>query len=131
MCTETTGHAETILVYYNPKVVSYTDLLDVFFSSHDPTTLNRQGPDEGTSYRSAIFYQNEQEKILAQEAIKKWTPSFKDPIVTSLEPLTAFYRAEEYHQNYAEYNPASSYIQNISMPRFQKFKRACKLKLKP
>ncbi len=130
VCAETTGHAETVLVYYNPKVISYADLLEAFFTSHDPTTLNRQGPDEGTSYRSAIFYQNDQEKELAQQAIKKWTSSFKDPIVTSLEPLRAFYRAEEYHQNYTEYNPSSSYIQNVSMPRFQSFKRACKLKMK-
>ncbi|WP_423149746.1 peptide-methionine (S)-S-oxide reductase MsrA [Rubrolithibacter danxiaensis] len=130
VCSETTGHAETVLVYYNPKVISYSDLLDAFFTSHDPTTLNRQGPDEGTSYRSAIFYNNEQEHELAKQAVRKWTPSFKNPIVTEIAPLKAFYRAEEYHQNYTAYNPSSPYIQNVSMPRFQKFKRECKLKMK-
>lgn len=130
VCSEKTGHAETVLVYYNPKKITYSDLLDAFFSSHDPTTLNRQGPDVGTSYRSAIFYLNNAQKTQAQQAIHKWSASFKDPIVTTLEPLKAFYRAEEYHQNYVEYNPSSPYVQNVSMPRFQQFKRSCKLKLK-
>jgi peptide-methionine (S)-S-oxide reductase len=130
VCSGTTGHAETVLVYYNPKVISYSDLLEAFFASHDPTTLNRQGPDIGTSYRSAIFFANEQENELAKQAIMKWTPSFKNPIVTELQPLKAFYRAEEYHQNYTEYNPSNAYVKNVSMPRFQTFKRSCKLKMK-
>jgi peptide-methionine (S)-S-oxide reductase len=130
VCTETTGHAEAIMVYYNPAVVSYSQLLDAFFSSHDPTTLNRQGPDEGTSYRSAIFYRNKEEEQLVRKAIMKWTPAFKKPIVTQVVALGPFYRAEESHQNYAKSNPASSYIRNVSMPRFESFKRACKLKLK-
>ncbi|TZF86130.1 peptide-methionine (S)-S-oxide reductase MsrA (plasmid) [Pedobacter sp. BS3] len=130
VCSETTGHAETVLVYYNPKVVSYSDLLDAFFSSHDPTTLNRQGPDVGTSYRSAIFYTDASQLEQAKQAIRKWTPSFKKPIVTQLEPLKAFYRAEEYHQNYEEYNPSSAYIQGVSVPRFNAFKQKCKLQLK-
>ena len=130
VCTETTGHAETILVYYNPKVVSYSDLLDAFFASHDPTTLNRQGPDEGTSYRSAIFYANATEEALIRKAIMKWTPAFKKPIVTQVAPLKVFYRAEEYHQNYASLNPNDRYIKGVSSPRFQSFKNVCKLKLK-
>lgn len=130
VCTETTGHAETVLVYYDPNKISYADLLDAFFSSHDPTTLNRQGPDSGTSYRSAIFYMTPAEEELAKQAVKKYTPTFKKPIVTQLAPLTAFYRAEEYHQNYVEYNPSSGYVQNVSMPRFQQFKRSCKLVMK-
>jgi peptide-methionine (S)-S-oxide reductase len=130
VCSETTGHAETVLVYYDPSVVSYKDLLDVFFSSHDPTTMNRQGPDEGSSYRSVIFYSNKAEEELAYEAVKKWQPSFKMPIVSQVVPLKKFYRAEEYHQNYAASNPLNSYIRNVSMPRFQEFKRQCKLKLK-
>ncbi|WP_256011000.1 peptide-methionine (S)-S-oxide reductase MsrA [Desertivirga xinjiangensis] len=130
VCTETTGHAETVLVYYNPNVVSYEKLLDAFFTSHDPTTKDRQGPDYGSSYRSAIFYSNDQEKELIRKALMKWTPAFKDPIVTEVAPLTKFYRAEEYHQNYAKENPNQSYIKNVSMPRFDKFKRECKLKLK-
>lgn len=130
VCTETTGHAEAVMVYYNPKIVSYSDLLDAFFTSHDPTTLNKQGPDVGTSYRSAIFYSNPQEEELVRKAVMKWTPAFKNPIVTEIAPLKQFYRAEEYHQNYAASNPGSSYIRNVSMPRFELFKRECKLKLK-
>jgi peptide-methionine (S)-S-oxide reductase len=130
VCSETTGHAETVLVYYNPKVISYSQLLDAFFSSHDPTTLNRQGPDVGTSYRSAIFYLTPEEGDLAKKAVQKWTPEFKKKIVTEIKPLTAFYRAEEYHQNYVEYNPSAPYVQNVSMPRFDLFKRTCKLTMK-
>ena len=130
VCTETTGHAEAVMVYYDPKIVSYSDLLDAFFGSHDPTTLNRQGPDEGTSYRSGIFYNTAAEEELVRKAIMKWTPAFKKPIITEVAPLKVFYRAEEYHQNYAEANPGNSYIKNVSMPRFESFKRQCKLKLK-
>ena len=130
VCTETTGHAEAVMVYYDPKKVTYADLLDAFFGSHDPTTLNRQGPDEGTSYRSAIFYSNTEEEELVRKAIMKWSPAFKKPIVTEVSPLKEFYRAEEYHQNYAASNPGNSYIRNVSMPRFESFKRQCKLKLK-
>lgn len=130
VCTETTGHAETVLVYYDSKEVSYEQLLDAFFSSHDPTTKDRQGPDYGSSYRSAIFYQTDQEKESIRKAIMKWTPAFKNPIVTEVAQLKQFYRAEEYHQNYAEENPSQAYIRNVSMPRFELFKRTCKLKLK-
>ena len=130
VCSETTGHAETVLVYYDPKIISYSDLLTAFFSSHDPTTLDRQGPDVGSSYRSAIFYTSAEQQEQAKEAIRTWSKSFKDPIVTELEPLSAFYRAEEYHQNYTEYNPGDAYVRNVSMPRFESFKRTCKLKFK-
>lgn len=130
VCTEKTGHAETVLIYYNPQIISYPQLLDVFFSSHDPTTLNRQGPDVGSSYRSAIFYLNEDQKKAAEDAIRKWTPAFKNLIVTQVAPLKKFYRAEEYHQNYAHQNPYDSYIRNVSTPRFESFKRQCKLEFK-
>lgn len=130
VCTEKTGHAETVLVYYNPSKITYAQLLDVFFTSHDPTTLNKQGPDEGSSYRSAIFYNSPEQQNMALEAIKKWTPAFKSLIVTEVAPLKKFYRAEEYHQNYAKENPYNSYIQNVSAPRFESFKRECKLKFK-
>lgn len=130
VCRENTGHAEAVLVYYNPKVISYDDLLEVFFTSHDPTTLNRQGPDVGTSYRSAIFYTNNKDLESAKNAVRKFSKSYKNPIVTQLSKLTAFYRAEDEHQNYVEYNPSSSYVQNVSLPRFQAFKRTCKLKFK-
>jgi peptide-methionine (S)-S-oxide reductase len=130
VCTETTGHAEAVMVYYDPKTISYQDLLTVFFSSHDPTTLNRQGPDVGSSYRSAIFYNNDTELELARQAIRTMSKSFKDPIVTELSPLKTFYRAEEYHQNYTEENPGSPYIKNVSIPRYENFRRSCKLKFK-
>lgn len=130
VCRENTGHAEAVLVYYNPKIINYNDLLDVFFTSHDPTTLNRQGPDEGPSYRSAIFYANTSQFESAKAAIRKYTSSFKNPIVTELSKLTAFYRAEDYHQNYVVYNPSSPYVKNVSLPRYQSFKRTCKLKFK-
>jgi peptide-methionine (S)-S-oxide reductase len=130
VCRETTGHAETVLVYYNPKTISYSQLLDAFFESHDPTTLNRQGPDVGSSYRSAIFTLSETQAAEARQAIRRWTPKFKNPIVTELKPITAFYRAEEYHQNYVAYNPSQGYVQSVSMPRFEAFKRTCKLKMK-
>ncbi|WP_069660528.1 peptide-methionine (S)-S-oxide reductase MsrA [Arcticibacter eurypsychrophilus] len=130
VCTEKTGHAETVLVYFNPKVISYTQLLDAFFQSHDPTTLNQQGPDVGPSYRSAIFYTDKEQEMQATEAIKKWTPKFEKTIVTEVAPLTTFYRAEEYHQNYTSENPYNSYVRAVSLPRFDKFQRACKLKMK-
>ena len=130
VCNGDTGHAEVIQVHFDPNVVSYRDLLNVLFAIHDPTTLNRQGADVGTQYRSAIFYVDKQQEEAARKAIMKWTPAFKNPIVTELAPLKQFYRAEEYHQNYASENPNQSYIKNVSMPRFEKFKRACKLKLK-
>ncbi|HXH99211.1 MAG TPA: peptide-methionine (S)-S-oxide reductase MsrA [Sphingobacteriaceae bacterium] len=130
VCRENTGHAEAVLVYYNPKIISYDNLLEVFFTSHDPTTLNRQGPDVGTSYRSAIFYNNDKELESAKNAVRKFSKSNKNPIVTQLGKLTAFYRAEDEHQNYVLYNPSSSYVKNVSLPRFQAFKRTCKLKFK-
>ena len=130
--TETTGHAETVLVYYNPKVISYSQLCRVFFASHDPTTLNQQGPDIGSSYRSIIFYRGETEKAQAQQAVKEATRSgrFKKAIVTELRPLNEFYRAEEYHQNYIKNNPNQDYVRAVSMPRFELFKKTYKGKLR-
>lgn len=124
--TETTGHAETILVYYDPKLVSYKDLVEVFFSSQDPTTLNRQGPDRGTSYRSILFYRGEQEKAIAEQAKIDFQKNFKRPIVTEIKELKAFYRAEDYHQNYVEQNPNNPYISGVSVPRFILFKKTYK-----
>jgi len=130
--SETTGHAETTLVYYNPKIVSYQELVNVFFDSHDPTTLNRQGPDVGTSYRSAIFYLTEAEKQIITNTIKEIskTNRFKKAIVTEVSPLTAFYRAEEEHQNFVKGNPLNPYVRGISNPRFEQFKRTTKSRLK-
>lgn len=130
--TETTGHAETVLVYYDPKLVSYAELCKVFFASHDPTTPNQQGPDKGSSYRSILFYMGEAEKVIAQQAVKDITKSgrFKKAIVTELKPLTEFYRAEEYHQDYIEHNPNQGYVKAISIPRYNLFKNTYKGKLK-
>ena len=128
VCSETTGHAESVLIYYNPKIISYKELIKVFFTSHDPTTLNRQGPDEGSSYRSVIFYQNETEKMLAKQALSDLTlrGAFKRPIVTELLPLKTFWRAEEYHQDFIKKNPNQPYVKGVSMPRFEQFKKSYK-----
>jgi peptide-methionine (S)-S-oxide reductase len=104
VCTGRTGHAEVVEVTYDPARVSYEDLLNVFWSSHDPTTLNRQGPDRGTQYRSAIFYHDEAQRVAATASKERWDSSgkFPRPIVTEITPASAFYRAEEYHQRYLE-----------------------------
>lgn len=130
--TETTGHAETVLVYYNPQVVSFTELTKVFFTSHDPTTPDQQGPDRGSSYRSILFYITSQEKETAEKALKDFSSSgmFNNPIVSEIKPLKEFYRAEGYHQDYIEHNPGSSYVQRVSIPRYELFKKTYKGKLK-
>ena len=128
--TETTGHAETVLVYYDNKKITYEELTNVFFLSHDPTTPNRQGPDVGSSYRSILFYSNDQEKKIAEKALEKFKTSFSNPIVTEIKPLTKFYRAEGYHQDYIEHNPREPYVVKVSIPRFEKFKEAYKGKLR-
>ncbi len=129
---ETTGHAESVSVYYNPQIISYDELLNVFFTSQDPTTPNQQGPDRGSSYRSVIFYHTPEEKVLATNSIAKYNKSgmFKNPIVTEVKNLDAFYRAEEYHQHYIVLNPNDGYVQNVSIPRFNLFKKHYKGKLK-
>lgn len=131
--TGTTGHAESVLVYYDPKKVSYPELLKVFYASHDATTQDRQGPDEGTQYRSVVFYANPTEKALAETAKTNALKSgmFQRAIVTQIVPLKDFYRAEEYHQNYSKHNQDNPYIQNVSEQRFQQFKKTYKGKLKP
>ncbi|RKR12256.1 peptide-methionine (S)-S-oxide reductase [Maribacter vaceletii] len=121
-----TTHAETVEVFYDPKVISFTALVQVFFGSHDPTTLNRQGPDKGTQYRSIAFYKNEKEK----EIITAYIAALKDqkvydglPITTEVTPFVKFYKAEEYHQDYEKRNPNNSYIKNVSIPRLNRFKK--------
>jgi peptide-methionine (S)-S-oxide reductase len=104
VCSGRTGHAEVVEVTYDPSQVTYEDLLNVFWTSHDPTTLNRQGPDRGTQYRSAIFYHSEAQKAAAMASKERWNASgrFSGPIVTEITPASTFYRAEEYHQRYLE-----------------------------
>jgi peptide methionine sulfoxide reductase msrA/msrB len=120
--TGATGHAEAVRIVYDPKVISYDALLEVHFATHDPTTLNRQGADVGTHYRSAIFYANEQEKTAAADFITRLEAKkeFANPIVTTLEPLNGFQVAEDYHQNYAELNPDQPYICNVATPKIEK-----------
>jgi len=125
ICTGKTGHAETVKVVYNPKEISYETLLRVFFNSHDPSTLNKQGPDEGTQYRSSIFYQTEEEKNKAQEYIKQLITQNKfSKVTTTLEPFIKFYKAEEYHQDFEKRNPDHPYVKAISIPRLMKFKKS-------
>lgn len=130
--TETTGHAETVLVYYDPKKISFAELQNVFYSSHDPTTPDQQGPDKGNSYRSIAFYLTPVEKKIAEDAKRRWDESGKyhNMIVTEIKKLDAFHRAEGYHQDYIEHNPNNSYVRNVSIPRYKKFKNMYKGKLK-
>ncbi len=126
VCGGDTGHAEAIKITYDPSKITYSQILDVFFDAHDPTTLNRQGADVGTQYRSAIFYADETQKKIAQDKIKELNDKkkFSKPIVTTVEPLTTFYMAEDYHQNYARAHPDQPYIQGSSFPKAEKMKKA-------
>lgn len=128
-----TGHAEAVAVFYDPKVVSYKELVTVFFASQDPTTPNQQGPDRGSSYRSIAFYKNAAEKKIIDDKIKALTANkvFADPIVTEVKPVSDFYEAESYHQDYVKKNPNQAYVKGVSMPRYNKFKKTYKGKLKP
>lgn len=123
--TGETGHAETVNVYYNPSQISYRTLVRAFFASQDPTTLNRQGPDVGTQYRSIAFYRTPAEKQIIEEEIKKINSSkeYSGKVVTEVMPFTKFYRAEEYHQEYISKNPDNPYVQSVSIPDFEAFKR--------
>jgi peptide-methionine (S)-S-oxide reductase len=124
--TETTGHAESVEVEYDPSRITYGTLLRIFFSvAHDPTQLNRQGPDVGTSYRSAIFYMNDDQKRIAQAYIEQLDGAhiFGGPIVTEVSPLKGFYRAEEYHQDYALHNPGNPYILVCDRPKIESLRR--------
>lgn len=121
--TGRTRHAETVKVYYDSTEISYEMLLKVFFNSHNPTTYNSQGPDTGPQYRSVIFYQNESERIQAENYIKQLLKDKVFPkIVTEVVPLTVFYEAEIYHQDYERNNPNNPYVQGVSIPRIEKYK---------
>jgi peptide-methionine (S)-S-oxide reductase len=132
VCSGLTGHAEVTQITYDPKQISYSDLLEVFWNTHDPTTLNRQGADEGTQYRSAVFYATEDEKKIAEDYKKQLEAShvFKNPIVTEISPLINFYPAEDYHQNYFALNPNQGYCQYVIRPKVDKFKKQFASKLK-
>jgi len=125
VCTGTTGHAEVIQITFDPQVVSFADLLDVFFTIHDPTTLNRQGNDVGTQYRSAIYYHSPEQKAIAEQKITDISTAklWKNPIVTEVTPIDTFYPAEEYHQEYFARNPYQGYCQFIIAPKVAKFRK--------
>lgn len=131
VCTGKTGHAETVKIYYDSTKVSYQDLVNVFFQSHDPTTLNKQGPDSGTQYRSAIFYQSAAEKAIAVNVIDSLLKNAVFPkITTEITQFEKFYVAEKYHQNFKSCNPNHPYIQNVTNSRMKKFEEKNRFILK-
>jgi peptide-methionine (S)-S-oxide reductase len=123
VCTGTTGHAEVTEIYFNPEIISYEELLDVFWQTHDPTTLNRQGNDVGTQYRSVIFYCNEKQQKAAEESKRNidMSGTFKNRVVTEISPLINFYEAEGYHQDYFKNNPNQPYCNVVIAPKIKKF----------
>ena len=125
VCSGDTGHAEVVQIHFDPNVVSYRDLLHVFFAIHDPTTLNRQGADAGTQYRSAIFYHDDEQKQIAEEFIKDLNAQniWGRPIVTEVTKLDKFYMAEDYHQEYFARNPYQPYCQAVVAPKVSKFRK--------
>jgi peptide-methionine (S)-S-oxide reductase len=126
VCTGTTGHAEVVQLKFDPAAVSFRELLEVFFVIHDPTTLNRQGNDTGTQYRSAIFYHSDEQKRIAQDFINQLTldGAFPDPIVTEVTPATEFYVAEAYHQNYFRSHSEQPYCHYVVAPKLMKFRKS-------
>lgn len=124
VCNGTTGHAEVIEVVYDPSVISFDTLLEVFWTTHDPTTLNRQGADRGTQYRSAIFYTTDNQKDISMDSKTNVASTlWNDPIVTEIVPADVFYKAEDYHQNYFETNPEQSYCAIVIPPKINKLKQ--------
>ncbi len=132
VCTGSTGHAEVCNIYYDPKKISYDEMLYAFWQTHDPTQLNQQGNDVGTQYRSAIFYHNEKQKQLAEKYKKKLNDEkvYDSPVVTEISPFTVFYKAEDYHTDYYKNNGEESYCQFVVRPKVEKFQKAFKDKLK-
>jgi peptide-methionine (S)-S-oxide reductase len=128
----TTGHAEVVQITFDPETVSFLELLEIFFKTHDPTTLNRQGADVGTQYRSVVLYHNEEQKQITRQVISQLDSEgiWKDPIVTAVEPFEAFYKAEDYHQEYFENNPDQGYCRLVITPKVEKFEKIFSEKLK-
>src|SRR5882724_2719587 len=125
VCSGNTGHAEVVQVTFDPEEISFKEILEVFFTAHDPTTLNRQGADMGTQYRSVIFYQDEKQKTEAEEVIKDLTAEgiWDNPIVTEVSPLTKFFKAENYHQDYFKYNGQQPYCRMVVAPKVAKVRK--------
>ena len=132
VCNDNTGHAEAVDITFFPDVISYREILEIFFTIHDPTTMNRQGNDAGTQYRSAIFYHNEGQKTIAGQVIKEINDAhiWDAPVITELKPYRKFFSAEEYHRDYFERNPMQSYCQVIIAPKVAKFRKKWESKLK-
>ena len=132
VCNGTTGHAEVVEIVYDTTKLNYADILQAFFTSHDPTQLNRQGNDIGTQYRSVIYYSSDEQKKIAEQIKSELNSSgaYKEPVVTEISPLTVFYKAEDYHQNYFNQNGDQPYCQFVVAPKVEKFKKVFKSKLK-
>ena len=132
VCSDSTGHAEVARVTFDPAVISYRELLEVLFSTHDPTTLNRQGADVGTQYRSVVFYGDDSQRAEAEKIIRELTDEkvFRNPIVTEVAPLKEFYPAEDYHRDYYKRNTMQPYCQAVIAPKLAKFRAHWKTKLK-
>jgi peptide-methionine (S)-S-oxide reductase len=130
VCTGTTGHAEVVQLTFDPKAVSFDEILEVFFTIHDPTTLNRQGADMGTQYRSVVFYHNPEQKAVAERVIGEVGPLWQRPIVTEIVPFKAFYKAEAYHREYYERYPDQPYCRAVIDPKVSKFRQKFLAKLK-
>ena len=130
ICTGITGHAEVVQITYDPDMISFKDLLEIFFTVHDPTTLNRQGADVGTQYRSVIFYHTKEQERVAREVIKEVSKIWNAPIVTELAPFKVFYQAEEYHQEYFKRNPEQMYCSVVISPKLSRFRKRYFTKLK-
>jgi peptide-methionine (S)-S-oxide reductase len=123
VCTETTGHAEVTEIEFDPAKISYDKLLEIFWQAHDPTTLNRQGADEGTSYRSIILYRDKKQQLLAEKSKLEAQQNFRHPIVTEIVPLRKFYKAEDYHQQYYDNNSNAPYCQVVITPKLEKLEK--------
>ncbi|HEY3823746.1 MAG TPA: peptide-methionine (S)-S-oxide reductase MsrA [Bryobacteraceae bacterium] len=125
VCSGTSGHVEVVQVTFDPSQIAYRDILEIFFATHDPTTLNRQGNDSGTQYRSVIFYNSPEQREIAEDLIRELTAkkAFADPIVTAVEPAADFYPAEDYHQQYFENHPYQPYCAFVVAPKVQKFRK--------
>jgi peptide-methionine (S)-S-oxide reductase len=131
VCSETTGHAEVIQVTFDPSVISYKELLEIFFVMHDPTTLNRQGNDVGESYRSIVLYHSDEQKKIAEDIIRDFVPTiYKDPATTELKPFEVFYPGPDYHQDYYNNNPNQGYCMIVIDPKIQKLRQKFAAKLK-
>ncbi|WP_020222471.1 peptide-methionine (S)-S-oxide reductase MsrA [Halarchaeum acidiphilum] len=131
VCSGDTGHAEVVQVEYDPDVVTYGDLLEVFFTIHDPTQVNRQGPDVGSQYRSIVLYHDEDQRERAEAYVEALDEEYDDAIATEVEPLDTFYRAEEYHQNYFENNPNDAYCTVHAQPKVEKVREAFEANVDP